>query len=399
MSYYAMAESFETAKSGVDLTRPPDDVGRIAVTLKGKPGPSDRLYPPTKLAAIVETLAAEGVPVREALSDVGVGPDELHSPETLVSLGQLLMACRNALRLSRDPSLAFRIGLSIHVSAYGMYGYAILCGADFRKTMSFCVRYHVLAAPLVAFSFTERDRQAIWTIEPIFHRLVDEPLYRFIVEMQMGVHLSLLRDVMGASFTPQEISVTYSQSDEAKQIGALTGCRARFAQAANQFIFDAKWLDETATLGNRTTYAIVLSLCDELLADLALRAGAAGKIRASLLEDIATRPTLAGAAKQLGTTARTLRRQLALQGTSFRALVDELRAQVAVKYLRETVMTNEDIAAALGFSDAANFRHAFRRWTGSSPSAFKSRMRPFPWRPTAASPAPGAARARRRSTL
>jgi AraC-like DNA-binding protein len=98
---------------------------------------------------------------------------------------------------------------------------------------------------------------------------------------------------------------------------------------------------------------------------------------------------LAGTAKQFGTTARTLRRQLALQGTSFRALVDELRAQIAVKYLRETGMTNDDIAAALGFSDAANFRHAFRRWTGASPSAFKSNVRLSHARLIAASASPG----------
>jgi AraC-like DNA-binding protein len=355
----------------------------------GKPGPSDRIYPSTKLAAIVEALVADGFPVGEALSDVGVGPDELHSHETLVSLRQLLTACRNALRLSGDPSLAFRIGLSIHVSAYGMYGYAILCCSDFRKTMNFSVRYHVLATPLVALSFTERDGVAIWTIEPISHRLVDEPLYRFIVEMQMGVHLSLHRDIMGASFGPQEIAVTYSPSHEFTRTEALAGCKARFAQAANQFIFDGKWLDETAKLGNRTTYAVVESLCDELLADMTLRTGAAGKIRASLLQDIAMRPTLPATAKQVGTTARTLRRQLALQGTSFRALVDELRAQVAVKYLRETAMTNEDIAVALGFSDAANFRHAFRRWTGSSPRAFRFPGRPSLSRSTIDSPSPG----------
>jgi len=345
------------------------------VALIGRPSPSDRVYPSTKLAAIVETLVADGVPAREVLKEVGVGPDELHLPETVVSLHQLLVACRNALRLSRDPSLAFRIGLSIHVSAYGMYGYAILCGADFRKTMSFCVRYHVLAAPLVALSFGEHDGLGIWTIDPICHHLVDEKLSRFIIEMQMGVHLSLHRDVMGASFAPREIGLTYTQSDGLTQTEIPAGCKVRFGQATNQFIFDAKWLNETAKLGNRTTYAVVVALCDELLADLALRAGAAGKIRASLLQDIARCPTLTATAKQFGTTARTLRRQLALQGTSYRALVDELRAQIAIKYLRETSMTTDDIAVALGFSDAANFRRAFRRWTSSSPSAFKSRVR------------------------
>ena len=338
-----------------------------------KPSVSDRIYRPTKLAAVVDTLSEDGVSPEEVLRGVGVGADELHSPDTLISLEQLLAGCKNAIRLSRDPSLPFRIGSMIHVSAYGMYGYAILCSTDFRKTFHFCVKYHVLAAPLVTFSFSERDGLGIWTIDPILHPLVDQQLYRFVVELQIGVHLSLQRDVMGPSFVPREITLTYPQADDFRLVEATTGCRVRFEQPANQFIFDRHWMDKPAKLGNRTTYAAVINLCDELLADLSLRTGVAGKIRASLLQDMATRPTFAATAKQLDTTTRTLRRQLQQQGTSFRKLVDELRAQVAVKYLRDTVMTNEDIATAVGFSDPANFRHAFRRWTGKTPGEFRRR--------------------------
>ena len=61
------------------------------------------------------------------------------------------------------------------------------------------------------------------------------------------------------------------------------------------------------------------------------------------------------------------------ENVSFRELVNELRTHVAVKYLRETSMTNEDIAFAFGFSDAANFRHAFRRWTKRTPREFSVR--------------------------
>ena len=170
-----------------------------------KPSASDGIYRPTKLAAVVDTLSEDGVSPEEVLRGVGVGADELRSPDTLISLEQLLAGCKNAIRLSRDPSLPFRIGSMIHVSAYGMYGYAILCSTDFRKTFDFCVKYHVLAAPLVTFSFSERHGFGIWTIDPIQHPLIDQQLYRFIVEMQIGVHLSLQRDVMGPSFVPRKL--------------------------------------------------------------------------------------------------------------------------------------------------------------------------------------------------
>jgi AraC-like DNA-binding protein len=74
-------------------------------------------------------------------------------------------------------------------------------------------------------------------------------------------------------------------------------------------------------------------------------------------------------------SARTLRRKLREEDTSFRQLVDELRRDFALRYLRDTDLTVEEIAETLGFSDAANFRHAFRRWTNTAPYEFRSASR------------------------
>jgi AraC-like DNA-binding protein len=83
--------------------------------------------------------------------------------------------------------------------------------------------------------------------------------------------------------------------------------------------------------------------------------------------------SLASVSEQLKIPQRTLRRRLHEEGTSFREIGEDLRTQLAVKYLRDTDLSVEDIAFALGFSDAANFRHAFRRWTDKSPSEFRDR--------------------------
>ena len=78
-------------------------------------------------------------------------------------------------------------------------------------------------------------------------------------------------------------------------------------------------------------------------------------------------------AERLGLHERSLRRRLRAEGRSFQALRDEVRCTLARDYLRDTQLSTEDIAAALGFGDAANFRHAFKRWTGESPGAVRRR--------------------------
>ncbi|WP_233559967.1 AraC family transcriptional regulator ligand-binding domain-containing protein [Oleomonas cavernae] len=165
-------------------------------------GFEDRVHPPAKVAVTLDLLTAAGIPAQEVLRGTGIAVDDLASPSTRISLSQLMSCYGNAMRLSHDPLLAFRIGSKIHISAYGMYGYAMLCSTNTRRTMEFAARYHLLATPATSISFAERDGTALWTIEPVPHPRLDPPLYAFVAELQMGIHLSLHRDIIGEQFTP-----------------------------------------------------------------------------------------------------------------------------------------------------------------------------------------------------
>ena len=336
----------------------------------------ERAYSAAKVTAVLDALVTEDVSPLDVLSGAEVNLDDLHSPSTRVSRNQLIQCYRNSVALSRDPHLPYTIGSGVHLSAYGMYGYAMLCSTDFRRTMEFAVRYHQLATPLATIAFHEFDRTGVWTIEPLLHPKIDSLLYRFVTELQIATHISLHRDIMGESFKPREISLRYGVAKDFQITPALVGCPVRFDQATNQIEFDSAFLDAAPKLGNRTTYPSAIALCDDLIADLVLRSGAAGRVRSLLSTDVAERPSFAAIAKRLKTTPRTLRRQLRLQNTSFRELSDEFRVHAALRYLRETTMTMEDIAFALGFSDSANFRHAFRRWTGKAPQDFRREPAP-----------------------
>ncbi len=76
-------------------------------------------------------------------------------------------------------------------------------------------------------------------------------------------------------------------------------------------------------------------------------------------------------ADQLSLTSRTLRRRLAEEGTTFSHVFDQVRRDLAEKYLSAGDFTVEDIADLLGFTDASNFRQSFKRWTGLAPSEFR----------------------------
>lgn len=83
----------------------------------------------------------------------------------------------------------------------------------------------------------------------------------------------------------------------------------------------------------------------------------------------ATEPSANELADSLRMSERTLRRKLADEGTSLRALLDDVRKERAVALL-ERGESADTIAYELGFSNANAFRRAFKRWTGSAPMAY-----------------------------
>jgi AraC-like DNA-binding protein len=72
-------------------------------------------------------------------------------------------------------------------------------------------------------------------------------------------------------------------------------------------------------------------------------------------------------AQKLGMSERTLARRLAKEGVSFNEVLQELKANLATRYLEQDGMPISKIAWLLGFEEASSFSHACRRWTGKSP--------------------------------
>jgi len=305
------------------------------------------------------------------LHGVGLQPAALHCHSTRVSLNQLIECCRNSSRLAADSRLAFKIGSHIHLTSYGMPGLAMLCSANLRRAVELASRYRPLVTPIANICFTERNKLAFWRIEPIFHARIDPQLYAFVTELQIAIQISFHRDILGDGLTPRQIWLAYPYPVAGSTLADLAGCSVLYGQPSNELIFDASWMDAPSKFANPATCASLIAICDEQLSELLKRSGVAGKVRSVLLKDISSYPDFETTARLLRLPPRTLRRQLRQQSTSYQELLDEVRTQAAAKYLQKTTMTNEDIAFALGFSDAANFRQAFRRWTKKTPSEFR----------------------------
>lgn len=310
----------------------------------------------------------------EALRDSGIDESGLQSLSTRISYAQMSTVFRNALRLSSDPAVALRAGRRMHVTAYGIWGYALLSSRNCADMLEFAVRYRRVIGPVAEMAYDHLADPTLCGFEAVLTPDPNDELYRFAIEFTYAAHLTISRDIYGEAFSFAHVQVVYPEPGpaHAQACRAFFRCPVHFGQPRNALHFDAAWSARPPSTHDPITHAMTREICQQFLSDLSAVGGTAALVRQALVEQLPWRfPSIHSMARELSMEPRTLRRRLEAQGTSYRQLLAEVRRMLAIEYLQRTRMTTEEIAARLGYSDAANFRHAFSRWTGKSPHEYR----------------------------
>ena len=108
-----------------------------------------------------------------------------------------------------------------------------------------------------------------------------------------------------------------------------------------------------------------------LIAKLTSQGSFVDQVRMLILARPGYFPDVDYVAEKMELSTRTLRRRLKNEGTSFRDLLEEIRYGLAREYLTDTDLPMDEISSLLGYTESGNFSHAFRRWAGIAPSAWR----------------------------
>lgn len=334
----------------------------------------EKRFAPSKLSVLIEVAQELGWPVEAVLAGTGLDRAAVQDPFTLTSPSQFLQAVRNVVHLPRGWEAGVRVGARLHASCYGMYGYALLCSESMRQMFDTGVKFHQLANGMLQIKWVEQQGLATWLLpshDSLLVRDVDAALYRLLIDLQFAVHVTLFKDIMGPWCVPQQACFTCPEPPHAALLAQLLECPLAFGQPQNTLSYPAAWLERAPQLANPITAAHVSSQCMRLLDEFKWHAGITRRVYQELTRTPGQFPDIEVVAEALCMTSRTLRRKLEAEGTSFTDLLSSVRKALAIDYLSSTRMGADDIAAAIGFSDAVSFRHAFKRWTGKSPSEYR----------------------------
>ena len=191
-------------------------------------------------------------------------------------------------------------------------------------------------------------------------------------EYSVSVIALMMRAFGGPPVIPPRIYFSHPRPESAADYESLLGTPVAFAAKNNGFALTLAQLATPLVTADPEALAQCQRHADELQAKQASARGLSSQVKAAVLTQLqAGTPTAELVAKRLGMSVRTLTRRLRDEQTSYQALLDEVRAKLAHKYLAEQKMGSDELALRLGFSETSAFLRAFRRWNGKSVTDYR----------------------------
>ena len=323
------------------------------------------------MGALVAEMREHGVQPEALLQGTGLMAPQLVDPQARMSQAQKLTIFRNARRLSPVPDLGLRAGARQRLSDFSVYGYALVSSPTFGDAVGLGVRHIKLAGPVLEKRFRVEGDTAIFEGRDVLE-LGD--LLPLITEYWFSSVHRLTTCVLEAPMPSRLLLLPYPRPAHALAYEQAFGCPVRFDAGTMEWHFDAAVLSAPCPNANPITAELCVQMCERLLRSLPEESNLERSIRTACFNSCGDFPGLDEMAIRLGLSARTLQRRLTELGRRYQEIVDEVRTSLAIEFLTHTTLSVEEVGQRVGFSEASNFRKAFRKWTGQAPGHYRSRQ-------------------------
>lgn len=327
----------------------------------------DNLVSTMSVFPLLQCAAEEGIAVSDLLAGSQLTESLLCDHERTVPFDEECVVVSNYMRLTREPHPGLSASAHYHYNCFGVLGAALVSHPNMLEACRFLVRY-------VALTFT-----------PFLVTTQEDELTlcaRYLDRLDLGKcrEYYLLRDLAFVRNLCREadpdhwqqlvsrMDIAMPEPADSQSIYDFFAWPIRFNADETLIETHKSALQQPLRLANPMTLELMVRQCDELLVQRQPQSWRA-RVESLLLQGVMDLQLIA---EQCCCSERTLRRHLQREGSSFQEIALQLLQQRAMQYLKYSRLSVEVIANRLGYSETAAFAHAFKRWTGRTPSQYRT---------------------------
>lgn len=270
----------------------------------------------------------------------------------------------------KDDCLGFTLARDFDPREIGLLYYVMASSQTLGDALRRVARYSKITNEALVFGYREENR----LIVSLSYSGVPRHSDRHQIEFCMFAALRICRVLTGQNLIPQHFSISHYRSRGTSEMSRFVGTEVEFGADRDELALNVDARELPVIHSDSYLNDLLVKYCE---AALAKRRGDKSQLRTKVENAIASvlphgRVLVGDVARSLGMSERTLARKLSDEGLNFSEILQQLRRDLAVRYLDDRKLHVSKIAWLLGFHEVSAFTHAFKRWTGKTPSQMRT---------------------------
>ncbi|RLU02863.1 MAG: AraC family transcriptional regulator [Ketobacter sp.] len=319
---------------------------------------------------VARELGLQSRDLHGLLAGTDLSIEQFLEEDSLLTPRQQIQVLNNSLAISRDETLGLRLGKRLTSPTHGAMGFLANSSPNLRMALQAFQTYLPTRMSLARIEL-KQTRDSL-EIEGAFIEEIQGDLLRMLTETVAVIFLDCAEFIVGRPLAEAEFHFTYEQPNYVDCYADFFPGTVNFSASRILARVPFAVCDIPNVSANPQLYLLALQQCEAMLADLnADKQSCLYRVKKLMLSSPPSVPSEEEVAAAMFVSKRTLARKLKREGVSFRQIRDEILSQQAMRYLRDSDLTVDAIAALLDYHDSSNFRRAFKRWFGITPDGYR----------------------------
>ncbi len=305
-----------------------------------------------------------GIDAEPLFKKHGISKSTLFDQHARISDLKLDRISAEVVEQTEDPFFGLKEEKYFLPTHIGPLGFAWLASTNLCSAMERLQRYIKVLHENLVIEITEKRDTLV--ISASASSPYANPVYRD--DAQLAILARMCRFIVGDEWNPVKITYVHPPPADTSYYYQLFRCPVEFNAKKNSMHIDRQKAEKRLTGSNKQLAQLNDHIVVRYLASQAKR-DIVNRVKTAILEKLGegsvTETTIAD---ELHMSTRNLNRKLVAESTSFKALLLEIRSELASQYISDASLTLTEISYMLGFSEISSFSRAYKRWTGQSPS-------------------------------
>lgn len=328
------------------------------------------------LRCVVGFAAKSGVPPPELFRAAALDPALLAAPDADLLHSEELGLWDQAARLTGDRDFGLHLAewlVGFPKEHFDVLAFAARSCATLGDNYRRVARYIRLIHDGIYLALDDDDEPGLVRLVHGHYQEPREPP-RHPVEGQLALALLQGRRAIGEEFSPRAVRFRHARPDRVSEHERIFRAPVHYDCPRNELVLDRTVLERPQRHADARLLAMVERQLESLLSDLPDNHRFLAVVERTIMEALPDgEPEIAAIAGKLHMSPRSLQRRLRSEGTSFAESLSALRHDHALRYLRDQRISIGEVGFLLGFLEMSSFYRAFKRWTGSTPAAYRRR--------------------------